>query len=127
MGVIKGVKDIVTGLTTAGGKELGKGLIEAAQKQNREAFQSAVVGHVQTILVQLSKQRDYRASVDANIALLEAKARAIEAGEFTVSTYGAITFNDKALQEGVVSMRECTNCGYGGRRDLDSVPTRRDR
>lgn len=113
--------DIVTGLTTIGNKEFGAGLLAAAQKENREALQRATVGKVQEVLVALSKQRDYMRQCEKNIAMLQAKVKAFEAGEFTVSTYGVITFNDKELEKGVVRMLECKNCGYGGRRDIDPV------
>lgn len=114
-----GVKKIIeTGLQTIGGAAFGKGLIAAAQKQNREALQGAVVGKVQEILVHISKQRDYIAQSHKNVELLESQVRAIEAGEFSVSTYGVISFTDKELQVGEVRMTECPNCGYSGRRSV---------
>lgn len=113
-----GVKDIVTGLTTTGTKKFGKSLIEQAQEKNREALQGAVVGKVQEILVHVTKQREYIAQSQKNVALLEDQVAAIEAGAFNVSPYGVITFHDEDLQKGVVKMAECTNCGYSGRKSV---------
>lgn len=116
------VDTVVNGLVKQGNKALGKGLIAAANAKNRENLQGQVISKVQEILVQITKQGDYIAQSEANITLLKAKLAAIEAGEFCVSTYGnVITFTDPELNKGVVSMLECTNCGYSARnRDIDS-------
>lgn len=118
MGVRNIATDIVTGLTTTGSKKFGKSLIEEAQAKNREALKGAVVGKVQEILVHVTKQREYIAQSEKNVALLEAQIAAIEAGAFSVTPYGVITLHDEALQKGVVRMTECTNCGYGGRKSI---------
>lgn len=123
MSVKQKLVDAATGLMRVPTKEFGSGLLKAAQEENRKVLQGQVIGKVQEILVHLQKQRDYKANVEANIVLLEAKAKAIEEGRFTLSPYGVITFTDDALNRSVVAMKECTNCGYQlrGRRDLDAV------
>jgi hypothetical protein len=119
----KGEKtDIATGLVTTGkafARELGSSLVEAAQAENRKVLQGQVLGKVQELLMQLQKQRRYLDSTQANIALLEQKVKAVEAGEFTVSSYGVIAYTDKALDKAVTSMVECVNCGHSARQRTD--------
>ena len=92
-------------------KKLGASLLEEAQKANRKTLQDAVVGKVQDLLMRLTKQREYREQCDRNIALLEEKIAAIEAGAFELSPYGSITLSDKDLHAEEVHMAECVNCG----------------
>ena len=106
------MKKTETGIVKTGSARFGKALVERAAEVNKECLEKSVIGHVQTILMQLQKQRDYALNVQTNIKLLEAKVKALEAGEFTLSNYGVITFTDSELQNGVIEMAECTNCGY---------------
>lgn len=112
-----GKKDTVTetGLVSAAqsiGRKMGSQLLEAAQEKNRVNLQELAICHVQAIQVQLKKQRDYRASTDANIALLEAKLKAIAEGDITLSPTGTIiTFVDVTLGRRLIRMAECINCG----------------
>lgn len=108
-------KNTETGLVSKGDAVLGKSLIEAAQQQNRETLRNQVVGHVREFMMNLNKQRLYLESTQANIALLEEKLAALEAGAFTVATYGQITFTDPVLNKATTSMAECVNCGYSAR------------
>lgn len=91
----------------------GGSLIKAAQAENRKWLQKEVVQRVQELLHNLRVQRDYLESTKSNIALLEKKLAAIEAGEFAANLRGRITFSDSALQQEVIAMKECINCGYG--------------
>jgi hypothetical protein len=128
MSVKSKVADVVTALTTTGNKGLGTGLIERAQAANRESLETHVVNRVQEYLVSIQKQRDYIAASENNITLLRRRLEAIEAGEFTLNVYGNVmTFNDDALNKAQVRMPECVNCGFGARRDIDAVPSGRNR
>ena len=105
------MKDMITGLTRVGNKELGKALLEKAQTANRESLEKSVVGHVEAILMQIHKQTQYAENAQDNIKLLQAKVDALKRGEFKLSPYGVISFDDEKLEKGVVGMLECVNCG----------------
>jgi len=105
------------GLTGKGTKEFGQALIQKAQEENKKTLEGQVVGHVGTIMMQLRKMHEYKENVDNNITLLQRKIQALNDGEFTLSPYGVITFNDKELQEAVIGLIECKNCGYSVNRD----------
>lgn len=104
------------GLTGKGNKEIGKALINKAQEENKKTLEGQVVGHVGTIMMQLRKMHEYKENVESNISLLQRKIQAVNDGEFTLSPYGVITFNDKELQEAVIGLIECKNCGYSANR-----------
>lgn len=102
-----------TGLELAG---MGDALLDLAREANRVGQQSAVIGRIQELLVNIEKQKRYRQNADENIALLERKVAAVRAGAIKVSTYGnVLTFTDEALDKALVRMDECVNCGYSGR------------
>lgn len=105
------MKDIVTGLTRHGTSKLGEALIEKAQAANRESLEKSVVGHVETLLMQIHKQTQYAENAQDNIKVLRAKVDAIRKGEFTLSPYGVITLTDASLDKAIVGMVECVNCG----------------
>ena len=104
-------KKVETGLELRR-NQFRKALIHAAAEENREIFKKQLLGHVQEILMQIQKQRDYILNAENNVKILKAKIRAIENNEITVDNYGAITFKDVEVQRGVVFMKECKNCGY---------------
>jgi hypothetical protein len=101
---------VVTGLVTRS-VEFGKGLIDAAQTENRAVVQRNAVGKVQELLVKLQKQRDYQARVAENIAFLERKIAALDTGEFATDAYGGIRWTEAELNEDRLSNPECFNCG----------------
>lgn len=92
----------------------GKKLVEQAVEEYKEAAVKQVVGVVQEILVYIDREKENIETSQENISVLEAKVKALEKGEFKLSKFGVITFEDEKLQKAVnKGAGSCPNCGYG--------------
>jgi 2,4-dienoyl-CoA reductase-like NADH-dependent reductase (Old Yellow Enzyme family) len=105
---------VETGLSIRGNAEFGKKLVEAAIEDHKDKTQKAIVGFVQEIMSHLEKQREQVENAKEQVALLEAKLKAVEEGKFDLARTGKVTFHDPELQKkAAVGQPTCPNCGFG--------------
>ena len=106
------MKKIETGIVVAGTAKFGKLLVEEAAKANADELKRRVIGTISQKLTQIEQQKYFIAQAKTTLECFENQIKALQAGQFTMTKAGAVSFTDDELNKQLACAVRCQQCGY---------------